>query len=105
MVPDGLHYWITTPVYKRQDIRLFVWFGLSITIALIYSFMGLQEAFSSSYVIHDDVRSHVFWMYRFVDPDLFPNDLITDYFQSVAPYGYTTLYRRCGFSRVRPDCV
>ena len=93
MIPDGLHYWITTPIYKRQDVRLFVWFGLSITFALVYSFMGLQEAFSSSYVIHDDVRSHVFWMYRFIDPDLFPNDLITDYFQSVAPYGYTTLYR------------
>ena len=93
MVPDGLNYWITTPIYKRQDVRLFVWFGLSITFALIYSFMGLQEAFSSSYVIHDDVRSHVFWMYRFIDPELFPNDLVTDYFQSVAPYGYTTLYR------------
>ncbi|MEM9217600.1 MAG: hypothetical protein AAGD25_25080 [Cyanobacteria bacterium P01_F01_bin.150] len=93
MVPDGLHYWITTPVYKRRDLRLFVWFGLSVTFALIYSFIGLQDAFSSAYVIHDDVRSHVFWMYRFVDPGLFPNDLIADYFQSVAPYGYTALYR------------
>lgn len=93
MVPDRLHYWLTTPVYKRRDMRLFVWFGLSMTFALIYSFMGVQEAFSSASVIHDDVRSHVFWMYRFIDPGLFPNDLVTDYFQSVAPYGYTTLYR------------
>ncbi len=55
--------------------------------------MGLREAFSSSLIIHDDVRSHVFWMWRFIDPELFPNDLITDYFQSVAPYGYTALYK------------
>ena len=32
-------------------------------------------------------------MARFLDPELFPRDLIADYFQSVAPLGYTALYR------------
>ena len=45
-----------------------------------------------SYVIQDDARQHIFWMLRFQDPGLFPNDLIADYFQSVAPTGYKFLY-------------
>ncbi|WP_210404668.1 hypothetical protein [Chroococcidiopsis sp. TS-821] len=49
--------------------------------------------FSSYYVVQDDARQHVFWMRRFLDPDLFPNDLLADYFQSVAPLGYTNFYR------------
>ncbi len=32
-------------------------------------------------------------MQRFLEPDLFPQDIIADYFQSVAPYGYIGLYR------------
>ncbi|WP_236738845.1 hypothetical protein [Chroogloeocystis siderophila] len=32
-------------------------------------------------------------MRRFLDSELFPNDLLADYFQSVAPLGYTNLYR------------
>ena len=92
MVPEVLKQWVTTPVEQQRDTRVWVWFSFSIAIALIYSFMGLQQAFGGDYVIHDDVRSHVFWMYRFLDPGLFPNDLIADYFQSVAPYGYTKLY-------------
>jgi len=93
MLPTRLQYFLTTPVDKPRDRRLLIWFGLSITVALIYTYLGLREAFSSPYVIHDDVRSHVFWMRRFLDPGLFPNDLIADYFQSVAPTGYTALYR------------
>lgn len=53
----------------------------------------LHEAFSSPYMVQDDARQHVFWMWRFIDPDLFPADLIADYFESVAPAAYTLLYR------------
>lgn len=81
------------PVAKNRDTRVVFWFGLSLLTALVYSLVALQEPLSSPYVIHDDVRSHVFWMHRFFDPSLFPNDLITDYFQSVAPGGYVALYR------------
>ena len=34
-----------------------------------------------------------FWMQRFLDSGLFPNDLIADYFQSVSPLGYKSLYQ------------
>jgi hypothetical protein len=69
------------------------WFSLSLTFAAMYALLGLQIAFSSEYVVQDDARQHVFWMRRFLDPELFPNDLIADYFQSVAPLGYTTVYK------------
>ncbi|MBW4653039.1 MAG: hypothetical protein KME20_08425 [Kaiparowitsia implicata GSE-PSE-MK54-09C] len=78
------------PASRRQQK---VWFGLSMAIALVYSLPALQEAFSSPYVVQDDARQHIFWMRRFLDPALFPNDAIADYFQSVAPQGYTLFYR------------
>ncbi len=97
-----LQHWITTPVEKSRDARLIFWLSLSITFALLYTLMGLREAFSSEYIIHDDVRSHVFWMARFVDPGLFPNDLVADYFQSVAPAGYTWLYKAMALGGIDP---
>lgn len=44
-------------------------------------------------MVQDDARQHVFWMQRFLDPGVFPNDFTADYFQSVAPWGYAWLYR------------
>lgn len=69
------------------------WLSLSLTVAAIYGILFLQQAFANEYVVQDDARQHVFWMRRFLDPELFPNNLIADYFQSVAPWGYTTFYR------------
>ncbi|MGF1512438.1 MAG: hypothetical protein ACFB5Z_01900 [Elainellaceae cyanobacterium] len=92
MMLDRLQWLLTTPTSTR-DVRRTLWFSASIAAAILYAGLGLREAFSSAYVIHDDVRSHVFWMWRFFDASLFSNDLIADYFQSVAPHGYTALYR------------
>ncbi len=80
----------STPKTCRRDR---FWLGLSLAVAAFLGFQSLQYAFSSAYIVQDDARQHVFWMQRFLDPALFPNDLIADYFQSVAPVGHTTLYR------------
>lgn len=93
MLLTRLHKFLTAPVAKTFDSRMIFWFSLSLTFAAVYGLLGLQIAFSSEYVVQDDARQHVFWMRRFLDPSLFPNDWIADYFQSVAPLGYTTLYR------------
>ncbi len=87
-----LHWFLRAATTKTHSSRVIFWFSLSLAFAAIYSYLGLREVFSSEYIIHDDVRSHVFWMRRFLDPDLFPQDLISNYFQSVAPRGYRTLY-------------
>ncbi|MDJ0687325.1 MAG: hypothetical protein QNJ41_02335 [Xenococcaceae cyanobacterium MO_188.B32] len=69
------------------------WFTLSIIAAILFSLSGLKLAFQSPYIIQDDARQHIFWMQQFNDHDLFPGDLIADYFQSVAPWGFTNLYK------------
>ena len=87
-----LHKYLTSLTYKTSNSVIF-WFSLSLTFAVIYGLLALQEAFSGEYVVQDDARQHIFWMRRFFDPTLFPNDLTADYFQSVAPWGYATFYR------------
>jgi hypothetical protein len=69
------------------------WFLLSIFIAILFSCSGLKLAFESPYTIQDDARQHIFWMQQFEDSELFINDLIADYFKSVAPWGFTNLYK------------
>ncbi len=56
------------------------------------AFLALRQAFASEYTLADDVREHVFWMFRYLDPALFPGDPIADYFQSLAPSGFAALY-------------
>ena len=79
-----------------------LWLSLSLGLAAVYALLVLQKAFAADYVVQDDVRQHVFWMQRFVDPQLFPNDLIADYFQSIAPWGYRQFYRLFAAIGVQP---
>jgi hypothetical protein len=83
---------LTTSTSNSQSQRIF-WFSLSLTFAFIYSILAFKQAFISEYIVQDDARQHVFWMQRFLDSELFPNDLIANYFQSVAPAGYTAVYK------------
>jgi hypothetical protein len=62
----------------------------------------MKQAFSAEYMVQDDARQHVFWMMRFVDPKLFPNDFIANYFQSIAPAGYSTLYKLAAIIGIHP---
>lgn len=80
------------PIAHGRDRRLWFWGGLCGAVALAYGGLALQQALAGPYVIQDDARQHVFWMRRFWDPEAFPQDLIADYFQSVAPAGYQWLY-------------
>jgi len=54
---------------------------------------GLRHAFQAEYIVQDDARTFVFWMERFLQPGLFPNDLIAAYFAAVSPPGYTALHQ------------
>lgn len=87
---------------KLSQKQVWFWFSLSMIFTATYAILGLREAFASEYVVQDDVRQHVFWMLRFVDPNLFPNDLIADYFQSVAPAGYSNFYRAFTLLGINP---
>ncbi len=69
------------------------WLGLSLGFAVYYGLLGLQKAFRRPYIVQDDAREYVFWMQRFIDPTLFPHDLIADYFKSITPPGFAALYQ------------
>ena len=102
MLSSYLQKKLTTPTSNRFNPQLLFWFSLSLTFAAIYSILGLQDAFNGQSIVQDDARQHVFWMQRFIDPELFPDDLITNYFQSVAPVGYTTAYRVAAILGINP---
>ncbi|MDQ3116466.1 MAG: hypothetical protein M3Q86_07625 [Verrucomicrobiota bacterium] len=81
------------PVNPGADPRLWPWFLCAMVYAAGCAFLALRQAFASEYMLADDVREHVFWMFRYVDPGHFPRDPIADYFQSLAPSGFAALYR------------
>ena len=74
------------------DPKFKFWLTISIVVAILFSLSGLKLAFQTTYTVQDDARQHVFWLQRLNDADLFPNDLIADYFSSVAPAGYKFVY-------------
>ncbi len=88
-----LRKFLTTPIAETSRSQRTFWFSLSLTCAAMYGLMGLRMAFSSEYVVQDDAQQHVFWMRRFLDPELFPNDLIANYYESVAQPGYKAIYQ------------
>jgi hypothetical protein len=85
---------LNTPIFNEQakDKSEKFWFALSFLLPLYYGITSLLNAFSHPYLIQDDARQHVFWMHRFIDPTLFPNDIIADYFQTINPVGYEAFY-------------
>lgn len=97
-----LHKFLTTTVDRTSRSHTIFWLILSLTFATIYAILGIKQAFSGEYMVQDDARQHVFWMMRFVDPELFPNDFIANYFQSIAPAGYSTLYKLAAIIGIHP---
>ncbi len=89
------------------------WLIAAMLFALLYAGLALRLAFRHPLLVQDDARQHVFWMARFRDPSLFPNDLIANYFQSVAPGGYKAVYwtlAKIGIdplvaSKILPACI
>ncbi|MEH2369655.1 MAG: hypothetical protein V7K75_24635 [Nostoc sp.] len=98
MLISQLQKLLTAPITqnsRQNQFRLTVifWYSLSLIFAVGYIFMGLRQAFTSKYIVSDDAREYISWIYRYFNPDLFPGDLIADYFQSVTPIGYGIVYK------------
>lgn len=102
MLLRRLHRFLIAPISKTSRSYLIFWLSLSLAFAVFFAVLGLLQGFSGQYVVQDDARQHVFWMQRFLDSQLFPNDLIADYFQSVAPPGYAALYQLAARIGINP---
>ncbi|MGK7876031.1 MAG: hypothetical protein AB4426_22845 [Xenococcaceae cyanobacterium] len=95
-----LQKFLTVPDKGRP--QMIFWFTLSMTFTASFGMQVLQKAFSGEYLIMDDARQYVFWMQRFVDPELFPNDLIADFYQSVSPRGFSGFYQLMAMVGINP---
>ncbi len=60
----------------------------SLAVFLVAHRLGL----ASPYVINDDVRQQIFWMARWLDPALYPPDLLGDYAAAYVPPALRALY-------------
>jgi hypothetical protein len=49
-------------------------------------------ALTNPYVINDDVRQQIFWMQQWIDPELFPDDLLCRYARNYVPWGVQAVY-------------
>ncbi len=85
--------WLTAPTDKITRPRTLFWLSLSLIYAALFGIMALIVAYRYDYSIQDDARIHITWLLKFIDPDLFPNDFLANYYISNEPYGYLTLYR------------
>ncbi len=70
------------------------------TVHLIYVLVAASAvyifahwpALTNPYVINDDVRQQIFWMQQWVDPELYQNDLLTEYAKNYVPWGVQAIY-------------
>jgi hypothetical protein len=76
-------------LFKRRS-RLYL--NLSLFISLYYGIYFYYIVFSQEYIVQDDARQHIVWLQKFIDSDLFPDDLIANYFYNLAPLGFKLLY-------------
>ncbi|HBE17411.1 MAG TPA: hypothetical protein DEG17_04110 [Cyanobacteria bacterium UBA11149] len=102
MLASRLDKLLIAPQSNKFNPQVIFWLSLSLTFAIYYGWLALQQAFEYQYVIQDDARQHVFWMERFIDKDVFPHDLIADYFQSIAPPGYGAIYQLMASLKIHP---
>lgn len=96
------HKFLTAPIDRTSRSRAIFWLILSLTFAAVCAILGMKQAFGGEYIVQDDARQHVFWMMRFVDAQLFPNDFIANYYQSIAPAGSSTLYKIAATIGIQP---
>ena len=68
------------------------WLAGALLLSGLFVARTVAPALAGPGVVQDDARQHVFWMSRWADPSLFPNDVIAAYFAAQAPVGYTALY-------------
>ncbi len=74
----------------------------SLGVALLCGGASLAHILSLPNVVQDDTRQHVVWLERFVEPGLFPGDLIADYFTAVGTPGPRGLYHALAAAGVAP---
>jgi hypothetical protein len=104
-IPHPLLKWLrrllTTPA-GRSGWEFWLWFTLAFGFALVYALVGVRKAFKNPYIIQSDARQVIVWLERFIDPELFPGDIIADYYTSALPAGFTAVYKVAALAGISP---
>ncbi|NER79780.1 MAG: hypothetical protein F6K42_09405 [Leptolyngbya sp. SIO1D8] len=77
---------------RLQQLQWLLAWGIALAGVMVLAGQAWLKITNADYRIQEDGRQHIFWMLRYVNPDAFPNDLIADYFQAMAPWLYRALY-------------
>ena len=56
-----------------------------------------HSGFFNPYIINDDTRQQLFWMQRWLEPELYPPDLLNEYARLYVPWGVQGLYYLASF--------
>ena len=59
---------------------------------LISTYLWVGPAVLRADIFDGDAAHHVFWLYQYADPALFPDDITVRYLRTSAPLGYRALY-------------
>ena len=88
----SLYQFLEDSFSDQTGRRTKLWLSLCLVFAAIPSLRFLFVAFSGPYVVQNDARQIIFWMRRWLDPELFPDDMIADYYQSISSLGFQAVY-------------
>ncbi|HIJ75896.1 MAG TPA: hypothetical protein HPP81_04190 [Deltaproteobacteria bacterium] len=61
--------------------------------AMVVYMIAHWQGFRSPFVINDDVRQQIFWMQQWLEPNLYPNDLLAGYARDYVSWGVIAIYR------------
>jgi hypothetical protein len=82
--------------------RFWFWFSFSLVVPLYFGSISAYYALTKPYIVQDDARQHVVWFQQFSDPQLFPGDLIANYYQAADPIGYKFFYQTIANLGIEP---
>lgn len=77
---------------KQQPRRTALLIYVLVAASCVYV-LANREAFTNPFLINDDVRQQIYWMQQWQDPELFQNDLLTEYAKEYVPLGIKVIYR------------
>jgi len=83
------------------------WGGLwvSLLIPLYFGLVSLGYRLSHVPIVQDDQRLHLVWLRQWRDPQLFRNDLIAEYYQSIQPIGFRAFYWTAAQIGIAPEML
>lgn len=87
--------------YSLKSRQVF-WLLLSLAVCIYYGATSIGYSFSQPYIIQDDARLHIVWLQQLVDPALFPQDAIAQYYQTIQGAGFRLIYQLAAGLGIEP---